>query len=175
MTIKSLDCREIERFPKFVCNGIKDLSKFLNDENSVVMNYSPDRYNRIINVEALIRKLFRNILISIFIYSIVSLFSSLPFDIRNRLEKSLVSFGKNRESCFQDYMDNLCNSTDAPEMISYCEQLTKCIEEPFSESMILAFINYLFELKDIFFTTLSATSSLFLGFVSGSILFALIR
>ena len=80
-----------------------------------------------------------------------------------------------RNDCYLDYIANDCNQTTNPAQAGRCQELFKCYTTIDANRSSISSIKYFWTLIDDFFYFLSKKSSIFLGILSGFVLFYTIK
>lgn len=80
-----------------------------------------------------------------------------------------------RNDCYLDYIANDCNQTTTSAQAGRCQELFKCYTTIDTNRSSISSIKYFWTLIDDFFYFLSKKSSIFLGILSGFVLFYTIK
>ncbi|EAX86212.1 hypothetical protein TVAG_037390 [Trichomonas vaginalis G3] len=141
----------------------RQLAQFLSNPVSICQKYEPSKWEKCKKVENFISITSRVFMVIIFLSCTISLLTSIPYEIANRVT-ALDEFHENiREQCIRDYMENQCNTTQVPDLIAYCQQKWNCIHEPFVSSTHCGIFQYILDIRNAFFSQLTVRSSALLG------------
>lgn len=149
----------------------KKLSQILSDPVYLCKTFEHDKWVQYQKAEKFISILSKVFILIILLSCTISILSSIPFEIANRISSLEDSYEIIRQSCVNEYMENHCNTTTIPDMMAFCQEKWACIHEPFKPPVHAGVFQYVADLRDVFFRELTLRSSALLGMTSAFILF----
>ncbi|OHT11521.1 hypothetical protein TRFO_18965 [Tritrichomonas foetus] len=148
----------------------KTILDMVSHPSTALAIFAPETHYRAERISSWIDFAKRCIYSIIIIICAIRIISVIPEDIQKENNKLKFFDLQRHNDCYNEYIENECNSTDAPALIEKCEQLLKCYEETGIETRV-NLLTFEWEVINDFFFYLSKKSAAILGFVCGCFLY----
>ena len=153
----------------------KKITRTISDPDYFCKTFSNEKYTNLQKIKRYIALTGRIICLLIIAKCFFSLLISIPGEIKNRIYFLDSIQKQERETCYMEYVENMCNTTKLPDLLEFCQEKLDCFQKPFRSQSFQAFGQYFIDMKTIFFETLSSRSSALLGITLGLVSYFIMK